>query len=103
MWKTHFKGVLHNPNIGSNSKLPLNTTESGPLDYEITEDEIKLGAYILRLGKSPGIDCISNEMIACLLLVKPVVIKKLFNSILKHPMTINKWQTSMIFPIHKKG
>ena len=69
-WRTYFKSVLHNPNIGNNSQLPLNTTEFGSLDFEITDEEIKLGAYILRQGKSPGMDCISNEMIICLLSIK---------------------------------
>ena len=102
-WVARFKTVLQDPSIGNNTQLPKNTAEIGPLDFEISDEEIKLGAYILRHGKSPGIDCISNEMILCLLDAKPVIIRKLFNAILKHPMVINKWHMSMISPIHKNG
>ena len=100
-WIAHFKGVLHNPNIASS--LPKNTTREGPLDYSISNEEIELGAYILRQGKSPGHDCISNEMISCLLKVNSEVIKKLFNAILQNHTTIHKWHISLITTIHKKG
>ena len=102
-WEAHFKSVLQNPNIGHKGQLPQNTAEQGPLDFEISEEEIKIGAYILRHNKSSGMDCISNEMISCLLSARPEIIKKLFNSILKNPMIINKWHISMISPIHKNG
>ena len=102
-WKVHFKNVLQKPHVNDDGQLPQNTAETGPLDFEITDEEVKLGAYILKHGKSPGIDCISNEMISCLLESKPEIIKKLFNSILKHPMVICKWHMSMISPIHKNG
>ena len=100
-WIGHFKHLLNNPN--DSSLLPENTKCNGPLDHDITEEEIKLGAYILRAGKSPGHDRISNEMISCLLEEKPELIKKLFNDILQNPTVIDRWRTSMITPIHKKG
>ena len=100
-WVNHFKGVFHNPNISG--PLPENTKGQGSLDYSISKEEIALGAYILRQGKSPGYDQISNEMIACLLKANPEVIRKLFDEILKNPTIINKWRISMITPIHKKG
>ena len=101
-WNVHFKSVLQSKNK-NDGQLPKNTAELGTLDHEITEEEVKLGAYILRNGKSPGMDCISNEMISCLLEVKPEMIRKLFNSILKQPTIISKWHISMIAPIHKNG
>ena len=103
-WKAHFKNVLQSPHIIGNHSLLQNTAETAPLlDSEITREEIDFGAYILRHGKSPGIDNISNEMISCLLHAEPEIIVKLFNSILKNPRTINKWHTSVISPIYKKG
>ena len=62
-----------------------------------------MGAYILRRGKAPGYDSISNEMLSCLLEVKPELIRKLFNAVLQNPTIINKWRMSMITPVHKKG
>ena len=100
--KSHFKKVLQNANTEDNP-LPPNTCEMGPLDFEITKEEIEQEAYILRRGKAPSFDNISNEMISCLLEANPELLIKLFNSILKNPKVINKWNVSMISPIHKKG
>ena len=100
-WIEHFKSVLHNPCVLK--PLPKNTKVEGPIDFPISNEEIKLGAYVLRPGKSPGYDSISNEMISCLLNIKPELIRKLFNAILQNPIIINTWHTSMIIPIHKKG
>ena len=100
-WVDHFKNVLYNPS--ESKKLPKNTKEKGPLDFAISDEEIKLGSYILRLGKAPGQDIISNEMISCLLELNPELIKKLFKAIFLNPTVINNWRTSMITPIHKKG
>ena len=99
-WKINFKN-----NFNTSSErypLPLKTAEQGPLDIPICEEEIQLATYILRNGKSPGYDSISNEMLLCLYNV-PEIIKLLFNSILQNPMIINKWNISVISPLHKKG
>ena len=103
-WTTHFKSVLQSDNsTENNDKLPNNTKDIGALDYDISDEELKLASYILRKGKAAGIDSISNEMILCLFSIKPEIIKKLFNAILLNPTIINKWHVSMISPIHKKG
>ena len=70
-WTTHFKAIFQGPK--ENLPLPKNTTELGILDYEISDEEINLGAYILRNGKAPGHDSISNEMLSCLLKVRPEI------------------------------
>ena len=98
---THFKTIYQVPT--EKSPLPKNTAEWGILDYEITDEEINLGSYILRNGKAPGHDSISNEMLSCLLKVRPEIFKKLCNALLRYPSTIEKWNISMISPIHKSG
>ena len=100
-WTAYFKSIFYNPL--NNRDLPENPTDEGPLDFEISDEELEICAYILRNGKSPGLDRISYEMISCVMQVKPQVIKKIFNAILKTPTAIQKWHTSMISPIHKKG
>lgn len=97
----HFKSIFRNPEI--NVSLPKNTRENGELDREITDGEMKLAAYILRNGKAPGFDSISKEMLQCFLEVRPDILKRVFNSILKNPCTIEKWSISMINPLHKAG
>ena len=42
-------------------------------------------------------------MLSCLLEVRPEVVNKLFNALLKNPVSIDKWKISMISPVHKTG
>ena len=100
-WTAHFKTIFQSPN--GKTPLPENTSERGPLDYEISDEEIKLGAYILKNGKAPGHDSISNEMLSCLLEVNPWILTKLFNALLQNPTSIDKWNISMISPVYKTG
>ena len=101
-WTSYFKSIS-NTKDGTTNDFPPNTKLNGELDYEISLDEIKLGAYILRNGKAPGYDSISNEMISSLLNAKPETVKCLFNAILQQSTVITTWNTSMILPIYKKG
>ena len=57
-WKIHFKNVLYSTD--ADESLPTNNAETGPLDFEITPKEIEVGLYILRKGKAPDFDNISN-------------------------------------------
>ena len=100
-WVSHFKSIFQGST--GNKPLPQNTAEIGELDRDISEEEMKLAAYILRNGKSPGYDSISNEMLSCLLEARPDILKKLFNAILHKPQMIEKWCISMITPLHKSG
>ena len=62
-WKNHFQSIC---NSSDNTQvLPKKTKESGPLDYEISLEEIQLASYVLRNGKATGYDRISNEMLSC--------------------------------------
>ena len=99
-WTSHFKTIFQNK---EHKPLPKNTAETGALDHEITEEELKLGAYILKNGKASGHDSISDEMLSCLMEVRPEILTKLFNALLKNPISIDKWNVSMISPVHKSG
>ena len=98
---SHFQSIFQNSE--SDHALPKNKTENGVLDREISDEEMKLASYILRNGKAPGFDSISNEMLQCFLEVRPDILRRLFNSILKNPRIIEKWSISMINPLHKAG
>jgi hypothetical protein len=99
-WLNHFKSIFTSDKTFS---YPTNPHIHGPLDYTITNEELNDASYVLKPGKSPGIDNISNEMILCLLQSHPDVILNLFNAVLLHNAPINTWNTSLINPIHKKG
>ena len=100
-WKSHFQ-ELFSKNV-TDSPIPDSPSTSGPLDHEITIEELEESSYILRNGKSTGRDGILNEMIRCLLNTHPDVILKLFNVILSSGMPVLPWDTSIFSPIHKKG
>ena len=100
-WVSHFKSIFQDSN--KSHPFPENTRERGELDKEITDEEIKLASYILRNGKAPGFDSISNEMLQCFLQIRPDILKRIFNSILSNPRIIEKWSVSMINPLHKSG
>ena len=99
--KSHFKSIFQDSN--NSHPFPENTKARGELDRGITDEEIKIASYILRNGKAPGFDSISNEMLQCFLQVRPDILKKIFNSILSNPCIIEKWSISMINPLHKSG
>ena len=100
-WRTHFKSILHNRNALDN--FVPDSVEDGPLDFEITLDEMLNASYILKENKASGNDSISNEMIVCLLKVKPLILLKLFNYILEQNASIDEWSISIFNPIHKDG
>ena len=99
-WKSSFEGILRNE---IEPECPPDSYEKGPLDFEITIKELNEASYILRAGKSPGLDTISNEMLQCVLEVKPTILLKLFNSILIYNGKTPNWYKSIIILLHKKG
>ena len=99
-WIKHFEDTL----IGTKEPIySRNSVDQGPLDYDITLEEITEASYILKNGKACGIDKIPNEMLKCLVKTKPEIIIKIFNSILHYKNTSNVWDFSILTPIHKKG
>ena len=100
-WNEHFKGILRDNSREIN--YPPNSSDSGPLDEEITIEELHEASYILKPNKSCGYDSISNEMILCLLEVQPQLLVKLFNAIFNTNAKIEQWSISIINPIFKGG
>ena len=96
----HFQSILNTsiPIID----IPLDR-ECGPLDYNITVEEVKKASLTLKPGKATGIDNISNEMILSLFTNYPDIILKLFNTIMQSNEIKPEWVLGAIVPIHKKG
>ena len=61
------------------------------MDYEITLEEVNGASFILKPGKSTGIDGISNEIISSLLTKYPDNIIKPFNSIVQSSEFMPEW------------
>ena len=70
-WVDHFKSLLL-----SERKCETQPTcdEEGPLDFKISYEELIIASAILKSGKSPGIDNITNEMIVCVLKYYPDIL-----------------------------
>ena len=100
-WENHFKSVLQTRR--TNLVYPEDSRVEGPLDYEITMEELIKASYVLKPNKSSGRDSITNEMISSLIDVNPGILIKLFNGILKNNVKIRDWTFSIIIPIHKSG
>ena len=96
----YFRNILTSKNP---IDIPEDSNEIGPLDYNISLEELKKVSSILKPGKALGVDNISNEMIQGLLNCYPEVILLLFNSILELNEIIPEWIVGLIVPIYKKG
>ena len=99
-WMKHYTNLLQGATKG---KIPDNTNESGPLDYDITVDEMMDAKGILKPGKATGLDIVNNEMVLEALMVYPEAFKTVMNNLLKQGVGVVQWLTSLLVPIHKKG
>ena len=98
--KTSFESILRDKN---NPVCPPDSKENGPLDNEITMEELKSASYILKPGKSTGPDPISYEMLDCIIEKQPGLLLKLFNSILLYNGKTPGWYKSILILLYKKG
>ena len=99
-WVNHYTQLLQ---VTDMNKIPANAAESGPLDYQITLDELMKAKSILKPGKATGIDTLSNEMISEALKVYPTAFLNVMNILMKEGKCVSQWLTSLLVPIHKKG
>ena len=98
-FKKHFQSIL---STSSCAHIP-GDNGVGPLDHNITKEELMIASRKLKPGKATGIDNISDEMVLCLMASFPDIILKLFNSIMHTNRIIPEWVLGIIVPIHKKG
>ena len=99
-WAKHFKSIL---NAKREVVLPNNDHNIGPLDYAFTMEELAVATGILKAGKCPGLDNVTNEMISCTFRVYPNVLLSVFNRIFDTKCAIPSWYTAIITPIFKNG
>ena len=83
MFKCLNQHTIHITIIKKGLPYPTQYAMNGPLDYEILLDEMIKASSILKPGKSPGYDNITNEMISISLSMYPLIFLSLFNRILK--------------------
>ena len=84
-------------------EMPENSTSNGPLDYEISLEELIAVGKKTKQGKAVSLDNICNEMLIALITTYPKVLLKLFNAILMSGEVLLDWTTGLIVPIFKDG
>ena len=99
-WASHFKSIL---NCKKTLAIPSCSDNAGSLDYTFIKEELAVATAILKAGKCPGLDSITNEMIMCISNIYPNLLLSLFNRILETGCSIPAWYTAIIVPIFKKG
>jgi len=118
-WTKYFNKLL---NIKSNTKkektneysymqyvkhsLPTiekNMNITGPLDQEITFEEVENAIKELKNKKASGPDGICNEILKCKSVQLKMSLLHVFNTILLNGTYPKQWMFSIITPIHKNG
>ena len=113
-WMSHFSKLLNVSPKNSNkqfsdyvkSSLPVLEKEGGdfgPLDHQVSTEEIDKCINSLKDGKAAGSDCIINEMFKCTKDIIQQPFKLIFNKIVATGMWPKPWMLSFITPIHKSG
>ena len=108
-WGTYFSNLFSNP-IGKNKNCPtilnhkkISKENSLFLNKLTSHQELKKILKILKNGKSPGIDRISNEMIKHSFEIPKDCFVKLFNLVITVGCVPSIWCKGLITPVHKKG
>ena len=112
-WLNHFQKLMNRnlPHNNANFDKFINefwenyqeTNNDDELDYEISTDEVLKAIKALKGKKSPGIDCIRNEMLKSGATVLAPSLAKLCHFIFATGTFPTSWSLSTLTVIHKKG
>lgn len=110
-WLLHFQSLHSNEPLNPTQQIICNELkveedrkqQFRPLDYLITENEIRKAAKKLKNNKSSYSDKIRNEMIKASLNDLMPVYYKLFNAVLSSGTMPQTWCDGLITPIYKSG
>ena len=71
------------------------------MDSPISYEELNSALTKLKLKKSPGPDCITNEMI--INLGNPYKLLEIYNKSWEEGLLLQSWREATMIPIHKPG
>ncbi len=80
--------------------MPEESQVDGPLDYEISIEELEAVSKKTKKGKAVSLDNICNEMLIALVSTYPKLLLKLFNMILQSGEVLIDW-TNPFFNVHQ--
>ena len=113
-WENFYSNLFKNHNV-ENSKLEQENSQVSKNRKKISNHhllyinkltnfaELKRILKLLKSGKSPGVDRISNEMLRYSFPILKHCFVKLFNLVLKAGDAPEIWCKGLISPVHKKG
>ena len=102
----HFKNLFlqetdDNDNSTNENSSHEHTRHFDDLNAPINLKEVEESLHALKLKKSPGFDCITNEMLKCTNAKGKKLLTMLFNKILKSGIFPCDWNYGMIKLINK--
>ena len=102
-WFIHFKNLHSSAVPDANQKFFSKNEPNHDIDYLFTIEEVEAAIRSMKGVTSPGIDCISIDVIKCLNTLTVRVLVEVFNRIIKSGEFPSWWSTGLIVPIHKSG
>ena len=110
-WVDHFSSLLNSiqtipEDLKSHVKQSLlckSIPTFNELNFRITASELISAAQSLKMGKSPGVDGITNEMIKTSLPYLNNHLLNTFNILLSNGIFPKSWSMNTLTPLHKKG
>ena len=97
-WVNHFRKIRTSDR---DPVYPPDDENEGPLDYEISLEELNDSSGVLKNGKKWGADLVSYEMLKCIKEYNPRLLLKVLNYTLLNNVTAYEWLISITAPIHK--
>lgn len=107
-WKQYFKRLLNEEPIVVQQTRPDQKTQKGEQKQIIDDQVISKKELIevikqLKIGRAPGRDKITTEMVKKMGEAGTVLLLKIFNKVWTEEQVPKDWEMGLIIPIHKKG
>lgn len=111
-WKQYFQKLLSSDDnyyerqtsrLAEETKKNIRETRKKENTHEITMDELEFAIRKMKIGKAPGHDNITSEMIKYAGEYGKEKLRLVLNKALESEKVPQDWQTGIIIPIYKKG
>lgn len=107
-WKQYFKDLTNTKETDKDTEQKDIITEEKINNNEenipeITSKELENAIAKIKLGKAPGIDDVTPEMIKYMDESGKEKLRELLNTIINEKIIPNEWNIGIVLPIHKKG
>uniref|UniRef100_A0A1W7R9N5 Endonuclease-reverse transcriptase HmRTE-e01 n=1 Tax=Hadrurus spadix TaxID=141984 RepID=A0A1W7R9N5_9SCOR len=102
-WKEYFEKLLNTRRNTQNSDREEYQEVEEVAEEEITMTEIEVASKKMRLGKAPGVDEVTIDMVRAAGKEGLYWISRVFQAVWRDKRTPEEWKKGIIIPIFKKG